>query len=74
MTQEQQDEDDYRVGKTTTTHLEFGRPKFLSAIPQRARRSLDATEDKLDYEAGEKVEKVVVEAELTVTEVYTKDL
>ncbi|WP_133305165.1 hypothetical protein [Halonotius pteroides] len=70
----QESEEDYRVGKSTITNIEFGPPKFLSAIPQRARRTLDATTEDLEYEQGEEVEKVVVQAELTVTEVYTKDL
>lgn len=68
------DDSDYRVGKSTITHLEFGPPKFLSAVPQKARRALDATKDELEYKKGEEVEKVVVQAELTVTEVYKKDL
>jgi hypothetical protein len=65
---------DSRVGKSTTTQLEFGPPKYVATIPERARRILGAMDDELEYEKGEKVEKVVVTAELTVEEVYTKDL
>jgi hypothetical protein len=67
-------EEDARIGKTTTTQLEFGPPKYVATIPERARRILGATDDELEYEKGEEVEKVVVTAELTVEEVYTKDL
>ncbi|WP_430506575.1 hypothetical protein [Haloparvum sp. PAK95] len=67
-------EQDDRVGNTTTTQLEFGPPKYVATIPERARRILGATDDELEYKKGEKIEKVVVTAELTVEEVYTKDL
>lgn len=65
-------EQDSRVGNSTTTQLEFGPPKYVATIPERARRIL-GTRD-LEYEKGEKVEKVVVTAELTVEDIYTKDL
>ena len=68
---EQQDE---RIGKSTTTTLEFGRPKFQATIPEHARRILGVTEDDLEYKKADKMDKVVVTAELTVEEVYSKDL
>ena len=65
---------DYRVGKTVSTTLEFGPPKFQATIPEHARRILNVTEDDLKYEKGDEMEKVVVSAELTVEEIYTKEL
>jgi len=67
-------EKDSRIGNSTVTQLEFGPPKYVATIPERARRILGATDDELEYEKGEKLEKVVVTAELTVEEVYTKEL
>jgi len=69
----EQNRDD-RVGKTVSTTLEFGPPKFQATIPEHARRILNVTEDDLKYEKGDEMEKVVVSAELTVEEIYTKDL
>jgi hypothetical protein len=63
-----------RVGKTVSTTLEFGPPKFQATIPEHARRILNVTEDDLKYEKGDEMEKVVVSAELTVEEIYTKEL
>jgi len=65
---------DDRVGKTVSTTLEFGPPKFQATIPEHVRRILNVTEDDLTYKKGEEMEKVVVSAELTVEEVYTKKL
>lgn len=69
----EQNRDD-RVGKTVSTTLEFGPPKFQATIPEHARRILNVTEDDLKYEKGDEMEKVVVSAELTVEEIYTKEL
>lgn len=69
----EQNRDD-RVGKTVSTTLEFGPPKFQATIPEHARRILNVTEDDLKYEKGDQMEKVVVSAELTVEEIYTKEL
>lgn len=68
------EQSDDQVGKTVSTTLEFGPPKFQATIPEHARRILNLTEEELKYEKGEEMEKVVVSAELTVEEVYTKDL
>ncbi len=65
---------DDRIGKSTTTTLEFGRPKFQATIPEHSRRILGVTEDDLEYKKGDEMEKVVVTAELTVEEIYSKDL
>lgn len=65
---------DRRVGKTVSTTLEFGPPKFQATIPEHARRILNVTEEDLKYQKGDEMEKVVVSAELTVEEVYTKEL
>lgn len=73
MNQKNRDEDD-RVGESVSTTLEFGPPKFQATIPELARRILDVTEDDLKYEKGDEMEKVVVSAELTVEEVFTKEL
>ena len=67
-------EEDERIGKSTTATLEFGRPKFQATIPEHARRILDITEDELEYEKGERMYKVVVTAELTVEDIYTKEI
>lgn len=69
----QESEDtDPRIGKTLKTNLEFGPPKYTASIPKSARRSAGLTD--LEYEKGESIEKVVVEAELTITDIYTKNL
>lgn len=68
------DKQDDRLGKSTVTTLEFGRPKFQATIPEHARQILNITEDDLEYVRGEKIEKVVVTAELTVEKIYTKNL
>ena len=65
---------DNRVGKSVSTTLEFGPPKFQATIPEHARRILRVTEDDLNYEKGKEVQKVVVSADLTVEEVYTKQI
>ena len=62
------------IGKSVSTTLEFGPPKFQATIPEHVRRILNVTEDDLNYQKGKKVEKVVVTAELTVEDIYTKDL
>jgi hypothetical protein len=71
MTDQNKDE---RLGKTVSTTLEFGPPKFQATIPEHTRRILDVTEDDLKYKKGDEIEKVVVTAELTVEEIYTKEL
>lgn len=68
------DGQDSRIGETVTTTLEFGPPKFQATIPEHARRILGLMESELKYEKGKEAEKVVVEAELTVKDIYTKDL
>lgn len=65
---------DPRVGESVNTTLEFGPPKFQATIPEHVRRILDVTEDDLKYVKGDEMEKVVVSAELTIEEVFTKDL
>ena len=65
---------DGRVGKTVSTTLEFGPPKFQATIPEHVRRILNVTEDDLKYKKGDEIEKVVVSAELTVEDVYTKSI
>lgn len=67
-------DEDSSIGKSVSTTLEFGPPKFQATIPEHVRRILNVTEDDLKYEKGEEMEKVVVSAELTVEEIYTKDL
>lgn len=62
--------EDDRVGNTTTTHIEFGPPKFQGTIREYARVELGAND--LEYEKGEYSEKMVVKAELEVIEVKTK--
>lgn len=71
---EENSTEDYRIGNSTTTTIEFARPKFQATIPESARRILDVTEETLEYEKGEKVEKVVCSAEITVEKVYTKEI
>jgi hypothetical protein len=63
-------EQDRRVGNTTTTHIEFGPPKYQGTIREFARSELGA--DDLAYEKGGKIEKMVVKAELEVIEVNEK--
>lgn len=66
--------EDSRIGSSTTTTIEFARPKFQATIPGSARRILGVTEETLEYKKGEKVEKVVCTAEITVEKIYTKEL
>jgi len=61
-------------GEEMLVQLEFGPPNFDVAIPERARRSIDATLENLEYEKGDHVDKVIVEGKLEVTDVYRKDL
>lgn len=68
------DSSNHRMDRSVSTTLEFGPPKFQATVPEHVRRILSVTEDDLEYEKGEKVEKVVVSAELVVEEVYTKSL
>lgn len=65
---------DEKIGKSVATTLEFGPPKFQATIPEHVRRILNVTEDDLKYVKGEEMEKVVVSAELTVEEIYSKQL
>lgn len=62
------------VGDTTLVQLEFGPPKYNATVPLRARRAIGAIDENLEYEKGERVEKVVVQGEIEVTDVYTKEL
>lgn len=62
------------VGDKTIVQLEFGPPKYNATVPLRARRTIGAIDENLEYEKGERVEKVVVQGELEVTNVYTKEL
>ena len=66
------DNQDSRVGKTTTTHIEFGPPKFQGTIREFARSELGV--DDLEHEKGKKAEKAVVKAELEVIEIKEKRL
>lgn len=61
---------DSRVGNTTTTHIEFGPPKYQGTIREFARTELGA--DDLAYEKEGEIEKMVVKAELEVIEVKKK--
>lgn len=61
-------------GDTMICQLEFGPPKFNAAIPQNARRAINATKEELDHETGEYVDKVVVQGELEVVDVFRKEL
>jgi hypothetical protein len=68
------DNDKPKVGDTTLVQLEFGPPKYNAAVPLRARRAIGAIDENLDYKKGEYIEKVVVQGEIEVTDVYTKEL
>lgn len=61
-------------GDTMHVTLEIGPPKFYAAVPEAARRRINATSKHMDYEKGEQVDKIVVEGEVVVTDTYTKDL
>jgi hypothetical protein len=63
-----------QVGDKTLIQLEFGPPKYNAAVPVKARRAIGAIDENMDYEKGEFVEKVVVQGEVEVTNVYTKEL
>jgi hypothetical protein len=63
-----------KVGDKTFVQLEFGPPKYNAVVPLRARRAIGAIDENLEYEKGERVEKVVVQGELEVTDVYMKEL
>lgn len=65
-------EEDNRVGNTTTTHIEFGPPKYQGTIREFARSELGAND--LEYKKGEVAEKMVVKADLEVIEIKEKDL
>jgi hypothetical protein len=62
------------VGDKTLVQLEFGPPKYNAAVPLRARRAIGAIDENLSYEKGDHVEKIVVQGEIEVTDVYTKEL
>jgi hypothetical protein len=51
---------------TVVTQLEFGEPKYQATIPERARRVLGVNDLEDD-------ERAIVEAQLKLQEVYTKD-
>lgn len=53
-------------GKTVTTELEFGPPKYQATIPETARRLLGVND-------LEDTERAIVSAEITLEMVYDKD-
>jgi len=61
-------------GDTIHVTMEFGPPKYYGTIPEKARRGIGATDEFLEYQKGELVDKVVVSGELEVTDVYRKEL
>jgi hypothetical protein len=61
-------------GDKTLVQLEFGPPKYNAAVPLRARRAIGAIDEHLDYEKGEYVDKVVVQGEIEITNIYRKEL
>lgn len=61
-------------GDTMLVQLEFGPPKYNAAVPERARVAINATDEYLDYETGEFVDKVTVQGELEVVDVRRKEL
>ena len=63
-----------KEGDTMICQLEFGPPKFNAAVPEKARRAINATKDELEHETGEYVDKVVVQGEFEVVDVYRKEL
>ncbi|WP_262181378.1 hypothetical protein [Haloarcula laminariae] len=67
-------DDKPQVGDKTLVQLEFGPPKYNAAVPLRARRAIGAIDENLSYKKGNHVEKVVVQGEIEVTDVYTKEL
>ena len=58
---------DSSVGNSTTTHFQIGPPKYQGTVPELARSELDIGD--LEYEKGERAERVVLKAELEVVEV-----
>lgn len=64
--------EDNKIGNTTTTHIEFGPPKYQGTIREFARSELGV--DDLKYVKGDVAEKVVVKAELKVIEIKKKHL
>lgn len=58
---------DSPVGNSTTTHFQIGPPKYQGTVPELARSELDIGD--LEYEKGERAERVVLKAELEVVEV-----
>jgi len=69
-----QEENGPKEGDKTIVQLELGPPKYNATVPLRARRAIDATDEFLDYEKGEYVDKVVVQGEVEVIDVYRKEL
>lgn len=61
-------------GDTIHITMEFGPPKYYGTIPLTARRAISATDDHLEYEKGEYVDKVVVQGEFEVIDTYRKQL
>lgn len=74
MTEDDPSDSGPEEGDTMICQLEFGPPKFNAAVPQNARRAIDATKEDLDHETGEYIEKVVVQGELEVVDVFRKEL
>jgi hypothetical protein len=59
-------DEDEQEGLSVITQIEFGPPKYQTTIPRRARKVLGV--DDLDDDQS-----VIVQAELTLQDVYTKD-
>lgn len=64
--------DDIEEGSKTLVNIEIGPPKYNAAVSEKARRAINVTD--LGYEKGEYADKVVLQGELEVTEVYRKQL
>jgi hypothetical protein len=63
-----------QAGDKIHVTMEIGPPKYYGTVRLSARRSIDATDEHLDYSKGDYVDKVVLQGELEVTDVYRKDL
>lgn len=61
-------------GDTIQVTMEIGPPKYYGTVRLSARRAINATDEYLDYSKGDFVDKVVLQGELEVTDVYRKDL
>jgi len=68
------DQEGPKVGDKGVMQLEFGPPKYNAAVPLKARRGFGAIDKNLDYKKGEYIEKVVIQGEFEVIDIYTKEL